>query len=101
MSAYLFGALGFIIAIVVFVLQNDTIVSVQFINWKSSEISLAAVVLVSVAVGALISFLLSSFRAFKTGQKLRKLINANKKYEKELSDLKGSRSATSTPDETR
>jgi uncharacterized integral membrane protein len=100
MSAYLLGALGFAIAIVVFVVQNDTQVSVQFINWKSSEISLAVVVLISAGLGALISYLLSSYRAFKTGQKLRILVNANRKYEKELLNLKGGKS-TSATDETK
>jgi len=87
-SAYLFGAVVFIITIVVFILQNDTQVSIQFINWKSSQISLAVVVLISACIGALITFLLSGYRAFKTGQKIKKLINANQKYEREIEALK-------------
>jgi uncharacterized integral membrane protein len=92
MTAYLVGALAFIITIVVFVLQNNTQVSIQFINWTSSDISLAAVVLISACTGALITFLLDSYRAFRTGQKMRKLINANRKYENEIELLKGSQS---------
>jgi len=87
-SAYLLGALAFIITIVVFILQNDTQVSIQFISWKSSQISLAVVVLISACIGALITFLLSGYRAFKTGQLMKKLINANQKYEREIEALK-------------
>jgi Uncharacterized integral membrane protein len=89
MKAYLLGALVFIAAIAVFITQNDSTVSVQFLGWKSSEISLAVVMLVSVCAGALITFLLDSYRAFKTGQKMRKLIKLNQKYEDEINLLKG------------
>ena len=89
MKAYLLSALAFMAVIVIFITQNDTQVSVQFINWKTTEISLAVVVLISVCSGALITFLLDSYRAFKTGQKLRKLIKSNQKYEEEIQLLKG------------
>jgi len=89
MKAYLLSALAFMAVIVIFITQNDTQVSVQFINWKTSEISLAVVVLISVCAGALITFLLDSYRAFKTGQKMRKLIKSNQKYEEEILVLKG------------
>jgi len=89
MNAYLLGAVVSIIGIVVFILQNDSQVSVQFINWKSSQVSLAVVVIIATCVGALIAFLLDSFRAFKTGQKLRKLAKANLKYEQEIEVLRG------------
>lgn len=89
MNAYLMGALFFVIAIVVFVLQNDTQVTVKFLNWTSSPILLAVVVLLSASMGAVITFLLDSYRAFKTGQKLRNLINQNRKYEREIQGLRG------------
>jgi len=89
MKAYLLGALVFVVAIVIFIAQNDAPVSVQFINWKTSEISLAIVMLISVCAGALITFLLDSYRAFKTGQKLRKLVKLNQTYEDEIKLLKG------------
>jgi uncharacterized integral membrane protein len=89
MKAYLLCALAFIAVIVIFITQNDTQVSVQFINWKTSEISLAVVVLISVFAGGLITFLLDSYRAFKTGQKMRKLMKSNQKYEEEILVLKG------------
>lgn len=89
MKAYLLGALVFVAAIAAFITQNDSTVSIQFLGWKSSEISLAVVILVSVCAGALITFLLDSYRAIKTGQKLRKLVKLNQKYEDEINLLKG------------
>lgn len=88
MPAYLLGALVFMIAIVIFVMQNNAPVAVHFINWKTSEISLALVALIAAVGGALITFLVDSFRAFKTGRKLRELINHNKKLEREVLALK-------------
>lgn len=87
MNAYLLGALVFIIGIMVFVLQNDSQVTVRFMNWQSSEISLAVVVIIAACAGAVITFLLDSFRAFRTGQKLRQLTKSNQKYEREIQDL--------------
>lgn len=94
MTAYLLGALVFIIAMVVFIVQNDTHVFVQFINWRSSEVSLAVVVIISACLGALIAFLLYSYKAFRTGQKLRKVQKANQKYEEELRVLRASKAST-------
>jgi len=99
MNAYLLGALFSLIAIVVFVLQNDAQVVVSFINWTSSPISLALVVLMSAVAGALITFLLNSYRAFKTGQKLRNLLNQNRKYEKEIQTLKGANTSPGNKEE--
>ncbi|MEA4926652.1 MAG: LapA family protein [Syntrophomonadaceae bacterium] len=89
MKAYLLGALVFIAAIIVFITQNDSTVAVQFLGWRSSEISLAVVMLISVCAGALLTFLLDSYRALKTGQKVRKLLKLNQKYEDEIRVLKG------------
>jgi|SRR5665647_3164848 len=99
MNAYLMGALFFVLAIVGFVLQNDTQVTVHFINWITSPISLAVVVLISASVGALTTFLLDSYRAFKTGQKLISLISQNRKYEKEIQALKGSKPSPKSNEE--
>ncbi len=88
MNAYLLGALFFVITIVGFVLQNDTQVTVRFITWNSAPISLAVVILISASVGALITFLLGCYRAFKTGQKLQNVINQNRQYEKEIQELR-------------
>jgi len=99
MNAYLLGALAFIAAMLAFIVQNDTQVSVQFLRWKSSEISLAVVVIISACGGALIIFLLDSYRAFKTGQKMRKLIKANQNYQEEIQVLREKQShKENTPD---
>ncbi len=94
MPAYLLGALVFMAAIVVFVMQNNTPVAVHFINWHSAKISLALVALIAAVGGALITFLIDSFRAFKTGRKLRELMNHNRKLEKEVLALKGQKTKT-------
>jgi uncharacterized integral membrane protein len=99
MNAYLLGALFFVIAIVGFVLQNDTQVTIRLIGWISSPVSLAVVVLISACVGALITFLLDSYRAFKTGQKLRNLINQNHKYEKEIQSLRANNPSPKSKEE--
>lgn len=97
MPAYLLGALVFMVGIVVFVMQNNTPVAVHFISWHSSEISLALVALIAAVGGALVTFMIDSFRAFKTGRKLRELMNQNRKLEKEISALKGKK--TKLPEE--
>ncbi|HRY12279.1 MAG TPA: LapA family protein [Syntrophomonadaceae bacterium] len=88
-NAYLLAALAFVAAMLVFIFQNDTQVSVRFISWQTTELSLAIVVIASACAGALITFLLTTYRAFKTGQKMRKLVKENQKLEQELKLLKG------------
>ncbi len=93
MNAYLFGALAFIVAVAVFVFQNNTGVTVHFINWTSPQVSLALVVLISACAGALITFMVDSYRAFKTGQKFKALAKENRKYEKEIQALKSEKTS--------
>lgn len=104
MNAYLLAAVVFIGAMLLFILQNDAQVSVQFISWKTSDLPLAVVVIASMCGGAVIAFLLNSYRAFKTGQKMRKLVKENQKYEKELSLLRaqvsGAESVVMSSEET-
>ena len=88
MPAFLVGALVFMVCIVIFVMQNNTPVAIHFISWHSSQTSLALVALIAALGGAIITFLIDSFRAFKTGRKLRDLMNNNKKLEREVSSLK-------------
>ena len=66
----------------------------RFISWQTTELSLAIVVIASACAGALITFLLNTYRAFKTGQKMRKLVKENQKLEQELKLLKGQADAT-------
>lgn len=88
MNAYLLAALLFIAGMVVFILQNDVMVSVKFVTWQSTQVSLALVIIISACTGALITFLLDTFRTFKKSQQLRKLSKANQKYEEEIKQLK-------------
>ena len=93
MNAYWLGALLFIAGTVVFILQNDTQVAVRFMGWQSNQVSLALVIIISTCVGALITFLLESIRAFKNSQKLRKLSKANQRYEQELQQIRAAQGA--------
>ena len=88
MPAILVGAMVFMVGIVIFVMQNNTPVTIHFISWHTSGTSLALIALIAALGGALITFLIDSFRAFKTGRKLRDLINNNKKLEREVLSLK-------------
>lgn len=88
MPAFLLGALIFMVGIVIFVMQNNTPVAIHFLTWETAEISLALVALIAAMGGAIITFLIDSFRAFKTGRKLNELINNNKKLEREVLALK-------------
>ncbi len=88
MPAYIIGALFFLIGIVIFIMQNNTPVTIHFISWQTAEISLALVALIAALGGAVITFFIDSIRAFKTGRKINELTNYNKKLERELSSLK-------------
>lgn len=88
MTAYLLGALAFVLGLVIFVFQNTSPVTVHFISWVSPEVSLAIVVLLAVCAGALITFLVESFRYFKVARQMKDLINNNKKLQDEITGLK-------------
>jgi uncharacterized integral membrane protein len=88
MAAYLIGVLIFAAGIAVFVFQNTTLVTVQFINWVSPEVSLALVALAAALLGAIIAFLLDSIRYFKVAKQVKELMNTNRRLEKELMSLK-------------
>lgn len=59
MQIYLFFALYIAIIAIIFAIQNNQPISVSFLFWKSSESSLALVLLITLAAGALISYLVS------------------------------------------
>lgn len=88
MQAYLIGALLFAIGIAIFVFQNTAVVSVRFINWVSPEVSLAIVVLIAACFGAMITFMLDSFRYFKVAKQVKDLMNQNRRLDKELKGFK-------------
>ncbi len=96
MTAYLLGALIFVIAIVVFVMQNTASVIVHFITWTTPPISLGILVLIAACAGALVTLLVNTYRAFKTGQKMKELLKENRKYQKELQALKAAKKTEQT-----
>ncbi len=96
MQAYLILALLFFAGIAVFVFQNPTMVIVHFINWTSPKVSLAVVVLIAACAGALIIFMVDSFRYFKIAKKIRELTLANKKLQNEVKSLKGEKPVRSS-----
>jgi len=93
MTAYLLGALLFVVAIVIFVMQNTGSVIVHFITWTTPEISIALVTLIAACAGALVMLLVNTYRAFKIGQKMKELLKENRKYQKELESLKSKQTA--------
>lgn len=82
-------ALMFFAGIAVFVFQNPTMVTVQFINWTSPKVSIAVVALLAACAGAMLVFLVDSFRYFKVAKETRELNQANRKLQNEIKSLKG------------
>lgn len=87
MQGYLVVALLFAVGLAVFVLQNPMPVTVHFINWESPKISLALVSLLAALLGALVTFMIDSFRYFKTMRKLKEVMSKNRKLEAKLNKL--------------
>lgn len=89
MQGYLIGALVFILAVAIFVFQNTAEVTVYFLNWTSPKVSLAVVVLIAALSGAVITFLIDSFRQFKIARKIKDLTHENRKLNKQIKSLTG------------
>ncbi|WP_054695896.1 LapA family protein [Syntrophomonas palmitatica] len=87
MQAYLIIALLFFLGIAAFVFQNPTLVEVKFLNWTSPEVSLAVVALIAACAGALVIFMVDSFRYFKLAKQVKDYKTDNKKLQKELKIL--------------
>ncbi|HZK43957.1 MAG TPA: LapA family protein [Syntrophomonadaceae bacterium] len=92
MYGYLIGAVFFLLSIAIFVYQNTSQVIIHFITWTSSEISLALVVLLSVCVGALITFFVNTSRQIKFARRIKELTNQNKKLQKKINKFEGASS---------
>lgn len=87
MQIYLISALLFLLAIAIFVFQNTAVVTVKFLSWISPEISLAVVVLIAVFAGALITFLVNTFRSFKIARQTREIMAENRRLQNEINKL--------------
>lgn len=98
MQVYLVGALIFFAMLAVFVFQNTFPVTVRFINWISPEVSVAVVALIAACAGALVTFMLDSFRYFKIAKKTKELTNINQKLQKEINDLQSEKQSRVSKD---
>jgi len=87
MQVYLFVALVCLIVIAIFVFQNPAVVVVQFLGWQSPEIQMGIIVLLSVIVGVLLTFMFDTYRFFKIARTIKELKAGNKKLEKKNREL--------------
>jgi uncharacterized integral membrane protein len=87
MQIFLFFALFISILTVIFAFQNNAPVLVTFAAWEYSG-SLALVLLITVAVGALISFLFSLPSNIKTRWAIRQQRKKMTEMEAKITDLK-------------
>jgi lipopolysaccharide assembly protein A len=87
MQIFLFIALFIAVVAVIFAVQNSDTTQVSFLTWQSNS-SLALILLIAVAAGAMISFFLSlpsNIRARWTIRQQRKKLT---EYENNLSEYK-------------
>lgn len=88
MQAGVIVAIVFAILVSIFALQNAQPVDIKFITLQG-EASLALVILISVAVGAVILGMLNLYSRLKSGNSMKKLSKEKSALEKEITDLKG------------
>lgn len=69
---YLFGAAA-AVAIAVFALQNADQVTVRFLAWKVEEVPLAAVILISGALGGIVMTLVGFVQRWRLRARIRQL----------------------------
>ncbi|WP_156203753.1 LapA family protein [Candidatus Syntrophocurvum alkaliphilum] len=100
MRGYLIGIIVVIILVTIFVSQNTAPVTISFLNWTSSETSLAIVLLLSLCVGALITFLFDSIRNFSLTKQVQELKQQNKSLKQEINNLKPKTDQTKPEDNT-
>jgi len=100
MPLFLLGAFVFLSAVVVFIFQNNTEVTVHFLTWSSPEVSLAVVLLVGVCAGVLLTLMLDTYRYFKIAKKIKTLSNENKKLDKEVERLQRELSSRMAKEDT-
>ncbi len=87
MQIFLFIALFIATLAVIFAVQNSATTQVSFLTWRSNS-SLALVMLLSLAAGALISFFLSLPSNIKTRWTIRQQRKKLSEYENNLSEYK-------------
>lgn len=87
MILFLIGGLLIGGAVVAFALQNTTTVTVALFSWRF-ESSLALIIILAIATGALISLLWSLPRNIKKSLQISNLKKRNSKLENELANKK-------------
>ena len=73
----------FSLALAFFAIENNVPVQIQFLHWKSQGSSLALVILLSAAVGAILALVASFPTHWRRRRRLRKM-------ERELAELRDS-----------
>lgn len=73
MQVYLIVALLFALIVAVFAVQNATAVDIRFLFWKIDQVPLSLLILISVAAGAIIVFVVGAFRQLRTSMQVREL----------------------------
>jgi lipopolysaccharide assembly protein A len=87
MQVFMLVGLVFAIIIAIFAVQNTQPVSVTFLTFQSAQLSLSIVVLVSAAIGAVLTFVLGIWRTVRSSIELK---NGRKRIEEQdrtLQDL--------------
>lgn len=92
MQAGVIVAIVFAILVSVFALQNAQPVDINFLTLHG-EASLALVILISVAVGAVILGMLNLYSRLKSGKSIKKITRDKDAVDRENTDLKGQVSA--------
>ncbi|OYD91502.1 hypothetical protein CDG76_26785 [Nostoc sp. 'Peltigera membranacea cyanobiont' 210A] len=77
-------ALAIAIAAVTFALQNSAPVAVQFLVWRSLDLSMALILLLTFSFGVLFGFIISLFPAIKG---MRKRSELRRKIEQQTDDI--------------
>jgi uncharacterized integral membrane protein len=88
MQIFLFFALFIAILAIIFAIQNNDSATVSFLLWES-EGSLALVLLLSMAAGALISYLVSLPSSIKNRLEVRNLRKKIQDLEKYITEYEG------------
>ncbi|MGI6553721.1 MAG: LapA family protein [Clostridia bacterium] len=88
MQFYWILALVFALIVAIFAIQNASLVDIRFLNWEFADISLVLVILGSAVIGAVIIFILGSFKQIGLIWKLKEAEGRIKKLESELQQLK-------------
>lgn len=83
-----------LLVIAIFAYQNPQEVSLKFLTWEMTSMSLVLLIFFSTAMGALVSLLFSLAKQIRQGIQIRELHNKVKHLEREVEQYKGPQGAT-------